>query len=64
MTFLRKLLFFSNKMGKIGPWRSLIIFSFKVDFSRFMYCFGRFSALTQNLDTVPHGLVTYIFGNL
>jgi hypothetical protein len=38
-------------------------FSAKVDFSRFMYCFGRFSALTQNLDTVPHGLVTYIIVN-
>jgi hypothetical protein len=52
-------------MGKIGPWRSLKISSAKVDFPRFMYCFGRFSALTQNLDTFPHGLVvTYIFGNL
>jgi hypothetical protein len=28
-------------MGKIGPWR---IFNAKVDFSRFMYCFGRFSS--------------------
>jgi hypothetical protein len=64
MTFWRKLLFVSNKMWKIGPWRSLRIFSAKVDFPRFMYYFGRFSALTQNLDTVPHGLVTYIFGNL
>jgi hypothetical protein len=37
-------------MGKIGPWRSMRISSAKVDFPRFMYCFGRFSALTQNFD--------------
>jgi hypothetical protein len=30
------------------------IFSAKVDFSCFMFCFGRFSALTQNLVTVQH----------
>jgi hypothetical protein len=36
--------YFSHKMMKIGSWRSLRISSAKVDFSRFMYCFGRFSA--------------------
>jgi hypothetical protein len=52
-TCLRKKMYFPHKMGKIGPWRSLRIlriFSAKVDFPRFMYCFGRFSALTQNLS--------------
>jgi hypothetical protein len=56
-TFLRTKNYFSHKMGKIGPWRSLRFlrfFSAKVDFCRFMYCFGRFSVLTQNLSTLPH----------
>jgi hypothetical protein len=64
MTFLRTKKYFSHLMVKIGPWRSLRSSSAKVDFSRFMYCFGRYSALTQNLDRVPQGFVSYIFGNL
>jgi hypothetical protein len=65
-TFLRKNKYFSHKIWKIGPWRSLRIlriFSAKVDFCRFMYCFGRFSVLTQNLSTLPHCNVHNIFWN-
>jgi hypothetical protein len=49
---LRKNRYFSHKIWKIGPWRSLRIlrlFSAKVDFCRFMYCFGRFSVLKHRI---------------
>jgi hypothetical protein len=62
-TFLRKKIYFPHKIGKIGPWRSLRIlrfFSAKVDFPRFMYCFGRFSAFTQNLSASRSQQVHYI----
>jgi hypothetical protein len=66
-TFLRrKKKYVSHKIWKIGPWRSLRnlrIFSAKVDFCRFMYCFGRFSVLTQNLSTLPHCNVHNILWN-
>jgi hypothetical protein len=61
ITFLRKKKYFSYKMGKIGSWRSLRIVSAKLDFCRFMYCFGRFSALTQNLWAILGKQVHYIF---
>jgi hypothetical protein len=43
-------------MWKIG----LRIFGAKVGFPRFMYCFGRFSALTQNLSASRSQQVHYI----
>jgi hypothetical protein len=45
MTFLRKLLFFSNKIRKICTWRSLIIFFIKSWFFPFYVLFWAFFGL-------------------
>jgi hypothetical protein len=54
MTFLREKIYFSHKMAKIGPWRSLRILVCKSRFLSFLVLFWlNFCVFGLNTEFVP-----------